>query len=223
MPGARPFAVIREIVSWFFLVILVATLVLILKKSPAPNVITSPAAAQSAERKLKTASQAASSGQPAQVRLDSTELNSYLAQNLQLAGSTAAASSEDSARSNVTDPIAAPPAIPGADPQAIAQAESTVENVKIDLTGNLVKAYVIFNFHGKDLSLEIDGHLYTEGGYLRFDPVDGKFGSFPLPQSALQEAVRRMMDSRENREKLRLPPNISNIEVEDSQVVISYR
>jgi hypothetical protein len=223
VPGAKPFAVIRKVISWFFLIVLVTTLVLILKKSPAPNVIISPAAAESAERKLDAASRAASSGQPTQVRLDSTELNSYLAQNLELAGTSPAASAEDPARSAAADPVAAAPAVSGTDPQAIAQAESTVENVKVDLDGDLVRTYVIFNFHGKDMSLEIDGHLYTDAGYMKFDPVGGKFGSFPLPQSALQEAVQRMMDSPENRDKLRLPANISNIEVEDSQVVISYK
>ncbi|MDE3168873.1 MAG: hypothetical protein KGL75_01920 [Acidobacteriota bacterium] len=91
------------------------------------------------------------------------------------------------------------------------------------MNGDLVKTYVIFNFHGKDLSLEIDGRLYTQDGYLKFDPVDGKFGSFPLPQSALQEAVRRMMDSPENREKFRLPAGIGDIEVQNSQVVVWYK
>jgi hypothetical protein len=95
--------------------------------------------------------------------------------------------------------------------------------VKVGMDGDLVKTYVVFNFHGKDLSLEIDGHLYTQDGFLRFDPVGGKIGSFPLPQSALQEAVQRMMDSPENREKLRLPPSVSNIAVQNSQVVVSYK
>ena len=33
-----------------------------------------------------------------------------------------------------------------------------MKDVKVDMDGDLVKAYVIFNFHGKDLSLELDGH-----------------------------------------------------------------
>jgi hypothetical protein len=223
MPGATPFATIRRIVSWVVLLILVLTLVLIFKQSPPPQVATSPAAASSAERKLDAAAQAAQSGQAAQVQLDSAELNSYLAQNLQFAGN---ASATPNATPSVADPsgsTANPPSIPGADPQTIAQAESNVENVKVDMDGDLVRTYVVFNFHGKDLSLEIDGHLYTQDGFLKFDPVGGKIGSFPLPQSALQEAMQRMMDSPENREKLRLPADVSNIEVENSQVVVSYK
>jgi hypothetical protein len=222
MPRATPFAIIRRIVSWVVLVILVLTLVLILKQSPPPEVATSPAAAASAERKLDAAAEAAQSGQPAQVQLDSTELNSYLAQNLQFGGNASGTPNAASSAA-ASDSTANAPSIPGADPQTIAQAESNVENVKVGMDGDLVKTYVVFNFHGKDLSLEIDGHLYTQDGFLRFDPVGGKIGSFPLPQSALQEAVQRMMDSPENRERLRLPANVSNIEVQNSHVVVSYR
>lgn len=220
MPGATPFATIRKIVSWTILAVLVLTLVLILKKSPAPDVPTSPAAASTAEQKLDAASQAAASGQPAEVQLDSTELNSYLAQNLQLASSTAATAAT---AAPAADPSTGAGSNAGADPQTVAEAESSVEDVKVDLNGDLVKTYMVFSFHGKDLSLEIDGHLYTQDGYLKFDPVDGKFGSFPLPQSALQEAVQRMMESPENRDKLRLPANINDVEVQNGQLVISYK
>jgi hypothetical protein len=82
---------------------------------------------------------------------------------------------------------------------------------------------VTFDFHGKDLSLELDGHLAAQGGYLKFEPVAGKLGSLPLPQSALDSAVEKMMSSPENREKLRLPPDISNIQIVDGQAVVSYK
>lgn len=213
MATATPFAIARKIFSWFVLVVLVLTLVLILKRSPAPNVATSPAAAASAERKLDAAAQAAQSGQPSQVQLDGRELNSYLAQNLQLARSTSTNSADRDG----------PPTVEGVDDQVAGQAQSSVENVNVALDGDLVKTYVILNFHGKDLSLEIDGHLYTQDGYLQFDPVAGKFGSFPLPKSALQEAVQKLMESPENRERLRLPAYISNISIENSRVLLSYK
>ncbi|HVB85508.1 MAG TPA: hypothetical protein VNK23_02440 [Candidatus Dormibacteraeota bacterium] len=223
MPKATPFAIVRKVFSWFVLVVLILTLVLILKKSPAPSVTTSPAAAASAEQKLDAADRASASGQPTQVQLNSTELNSFLAQNLQLAGSSQPSvvpASTAGQPSRPTPPVAD---VAGADPQTVAEAESNVKDVKIDLEGDVVTAYVIFNVHGADLSLEISGQLYTQDGYMRFDPLDGKIGSFPLPQSALEDAVQRMMSSPENREKLRLPDNVSNIEVEDGQVVVSYK
>ena len=105
----------------------------------------------------------------------------------------------------------------------IEQVQSTVKDVKIDLVGDVVKAYVIFDFHGKDLSLELDGHLGAQDGYIKFQPVSGKLGSLPLPQSTLDSAVEKMMSSPDNREKLRLPSDISGIDIVDGQAVVSYK
>jgi hypothetical protein len=86
-----------------------------------------------------------------------------------------------------------------------------------------VKAYVIFDFHGKDISLELDGHLSAENGFMKFDPVSGKLGSLPLPQSTLNAAVEKMMASPENRDKLRLPADVSDIKIVDGKAVIQYK
>jgi hypothetical protein len=117
-----------------------------------------------------------------------------------------------------------PPALnSGSDQPNLEQVQSSVKDVSIDMDGDLIKAYVVFDFHGKDLSLELDGHLTTQDGYLKFNPVAGKLGSLPLPQSTLDAAVSRLMDSPENREKLRLPDDIGGIEIADGQAVVSYK
>ena len=81
----------------------------------------------------------------------------------------------------------------------------------------------MFDFHGKDLSLELDGHLSSQDGYLKFVPVAGKLGSLPLPQSTLDAAVAKMMASPENREKLKLPSDINDIQIQNGQAVVSYK
>jgi hypothetical protein len=98
-----------------------------------------------------------------------------------------------------------------------------VKDVKVDMVGDVVKAYVIFDFHGKDLSLELDGHLSADNGYMKFVPISGKLGSLPLPQSTLNEAVDKLMSSPENREKLKLPSDISDIKIEDGHAVVQYK
>lgn len=173
--------------------------------------------------------------------MDRTELNSYLSDNLQLAGSTppaaAAAAAVSAPPAGATpDPGAssnsasngsaannAMAALTSTDPQTIEQVQSSVKDVKVDMDGDLVKAYVIFNFHGSDLSLELDGHLGTENGYIKFEPVAGKIGSLPLPQSTLDAAVARMMSSPENREKLKLPDDVSDIQIANGKAVLSYK
>ncbi len=209
MPDVPWTKILYRVLSWGTLAALVVTLVLILRKSPLPDVPYDPAAAARVEQKFTAAEQARAAGQPAQVHMDRTELNSYLAQNLELEGSAPASG--------------AAPGQPAGDPPTVEEVRSTVKDVTIDLEGDLVKAYVVFDFHGKDLSLELDGRLGSQDGYLKFQPVAGKFGSFPLPQSALDAAVQQLMASPENREKLRLPPEISGIQIVNGEVVISYQ
>jgi hypothetical protein len=100
---------------------------------------------------------------------------------------------------------------------------SSVRDVKVELVEDRVRAYVVFDFHGKDLTLQLEGRLASANGYLRFEPVSGQLGSLPIPQSALETAVQRMMDSPENREKLKLPPEITDLRIENGELLATFR
>ena len=148
--------------------------------------------------------------------MDETELNSYLATHLDLAGdgtSKAAPARGAQAAPHGTNPT----------PQDVEQMRSNVRDVKVQLIEDRVKAYVVFDVHGKDMTLQLEGRLGTQNGYLRFDPVSGQIGSLPIPQSTLQSAMQRLMDSPENREKLKLPSDISDLRIENGEVVASYK
>jgi hypothetical protein len=232
MPDPALYKKLYEILKWSSVAALALTLVLALHKSPPPNIPYEPNAAAAAEQKFQAAEQAKAAGQPSQVQLDPSELNSYLAQNLQLenhpgASTTGAPRPPSSGNvATVGNPGAAEDpasAFPGGDQATLEQVQSTVKDVKVDMDGDLVKAYVIFDYHGKDLSLELDGHLSADNGYMKFVPVAGKLGSLPLPQSTLQAAVDKMMASSENREKLKLPADISDIQIQNGQAVVKYK
>ena len=225
-----------RIFHWGSIAFLVLALFLVLHKSTPPTVANDPTAAARVEQKFAAADQAKANGQPAQVQMDRTELNSYLNQNLQLAGATPAAAPElvfpanpqSSGNATSTGPSGSPndaaaAALNSGSDQSLEQVQSSVKDVKIDMEGDLVKAYVIFDYHGKDLSLELDGHLGAKDGYLNFVPVAGKLGSLPLPQSTLDAAVSKMMESPENREKLRLPADVGDVQIADGQAVVSYK
>jgi hypothetical protein len=222
-----PWKTAFRIANWTSLVLLVIVIVLIFHKATPLQVATDPRAAARAAAKLSQAETAVQQKQPYQVTLDSTELNSYLNSNLQLQNSPAkpdatppTAESADEAGSPAVaqTPTEQSPAEPSLD-----DVQSSVKDVKVDMVGDLVKAYVVFDFHGKDMSLELDGHLSSANGYLQFDPVAGQLGSLPLPQSTLEAAVEKLMASPENREKLRLPPGVNNLKVENGQVVVNYQ
>ena len=155
--------------------------------------------------------------------MSETELNSYLASHLVLPAANASA------------PRAVPNAAPtssGADGALnaeqptmddVEQMRSNVKDVKVQLVDDHVRAYVVFDVHGKDMTLQLVGKLGADNGFLRFEPVSGQIGSLPIPQAVLEAAVRKMMESPENREKLKLPSDISNLKIENGEVVTQYQ
>ena len=185
------------------------SIVLLLHKSSPPPVVTTPQAAASAEQKVAEVEQSVSQGQPATLRLDQTELNSYLANHLALAPQSGAAESSGG---------------PGAPTASdVEQARSSVRDVKVQMEGDQVHAYVVFDVHGKDMTLDLVGRLGAADGYLKFEPVSGHIGSMPIPQSALESAVRQLMESPENREKLKLPADIADLHIENGELVTTYK
>ena len=211
---------IFRIVRWTVYACALILLILLLHKSAPPAVSTTPEAAARAEQKFQDVQQAVAQGQPATLRMDETELNSYLASHLVLSGNKAANATP------AASPIDSPNAAPSAEQptmEDVEQMRSNVKDVKVQLVGDRVRAYVVFDVHGKDMTLQLEGKLGAENGFLRFEPVSGQIGALPIPQATLEAAVRKMMESPENREKLKLPSDISDLKIENGEVVAKYQ
>jgi hypothetical protein len=211
---------IFRIVRWTVYACALIVLILLLHKSAPPAVSTTPEAAARAEQKFQDAQQAVAQGQPATLRMDETELNSYLASRLVLPGNKAA--NATTAASPADSPNAAP-STEQPTMEDVEQMRSNVKDVKVQLIDDRVRAYVVFDVHGKEMTLQLEGKLGAENGFLRFEPVSGQIGALPIPQATLEAAVRRMMESPENREKLKLPSDISDLKIENGEVVAKYQ
>jgi hypothetical protein len=212
----NPWKLIFRIVRWSTYAFALVTLILLLHKVPPPPVETSTQAATRAEQKFADVERAVANGQPATLRMDETELNSYLSSHLELSDDAAAKPAPTGGRQSAAGGSAPTP-------QDVEQMRSNVRDVKIQLVEDRVKAYVVFDVHGKDMTLQLEGHLGAQNGYLNFEPVSGQIGSLPIPQSTLESAVRRLMESPENREKLKLPPQVADLRIENGEVVATYR
>jgi len=229
--GPAKTSVVRRvfrIVRWAIYGGALLVLLLVLHKVPPPLVETSPQAAARAEEKFQELQQAVAQGQSATLRMDETELNSYLASHLVLSGSAAPSGAGNEAGSPAPGGSsgAAPATNPGAaapNGEDVEQIRSNVRDVKVQLIEDRVRAYVVFDVHGKDMTLQLEGRLGAENGYLHFAPLNRQLGSLPVPQSTLESAVRRLMDAPENREKLKLPANISDLRIENGEIVAKYR
>jgi hypothetical protein len=231
-----PWRTIFRVIRWATYISAAITLVMVLHKSPAPQIETSPQAAARAEQKFEQVEQAVSAGQPATMRMDQTELNSYLASHLDIPSNPNAPQSVAAGQTPSSVQAASPnvaPAAPangldmalpaGTSAEQIDQVRSQVKDVKVELVDDRVRAYVVFDLHGKDVTLQLEGKLGAENGYLNFVPVSGQIGSLPLPQAALESAMKHLMESPENREKLKLPNDMSGLKIENGEVVATYK
>ena len=216
-----PLRLIFRIVRWTTYVAAAITLLMIFHAAPPPKVATSPQATARMEQKIEAVEQAVASGQSATLRLDQTELNSYLASHLDI--SPAPAATAPPATAPPADPGSGVPTPSGTSAEQVEQVRSSVRDVKVELIDDRVRAYVVFDFHGKDMTLQLEGRLAATNGYLRFEPLSGQIGALPIPQSTLQTAVEKMMDSPENREKLKLPAEISGLKIENGELLATYR
>lgn len=216
-----PLRLTFRIVRWTTYLAAIITLLMAFHAAPPPIIVTSPQAAAKVEQKFEAVEQAVASGQSATLRLDQTELNSYLASHLDLApGASAKTAPTSSAPTGAASDLPMPS---GTTAEQVEQVRSSVRDVKVELVDDRVRAYVVFDFHGKDMTLQLEGRLAAANGYLHFEPVSGQIGSLPIPQSTLETAVQKMMDSPENREKLKLPAEISAVKIENGQLVASYQ
>lgn len=210
-----------RIVRWTVYAFALIVLILLLHKPAPPAVSTTPEAAARAEQKFQDVQQSVAQGQPATLHMTETELNSYLASHLALSGNGNAPNGAANAASSGTPDAAPNPDQPTMDD--VEQMRSNVKDVKVQLVDDHVRAYVVFDVHGKDMTLQLVGKLGADNGFLKFEPVSGQIGSLPIPQATLEAAVRKMMESPENREKLKLPSDISNLKIENGEVVAQYQ
>src|SRR5262252_6213543 len=117
---------IFRLVRWSTYLVVAVTLILVLHKTPPPPVETNPQAAARAEQKFEDAERAVANGQSATVRVDETELNSYLSSHLELSG-------KESAKPAV--PTDQPDSSDGSSPstQDVEQMRSNVRDFKVQL------------------------------------------------------------------------------------------
>jgi len=104
-----------------------------------------------------------------------------------------------------------------------ADSPAVVRDMKMKLTDDRLRLYVLVSFRGKDLTLVIEGKVHTENGLLDFEPISGKIGSLSIPKGSLKRAVEQMAATPETQELMRLPKNLRDLHVENGKLVIVFR
>lgn len=197
--GAGP--LIGMLLRWGIVLGCLGALFMIFRPAPAPTVTVDPEGAQKAADKFQAAQEAALQGQSFAMPLTEGELNAWLKATLTPGGTGLA---------------------PGQEPTQ-EQAMSSMKDIKINLTGDQIRAYTLFTMYGKDVSLRLTGKLHVKDGRLRLDPTEGSIGTLPIPKVTLGGATSTLFDSPTNREKFILPPHIADVQIQNGELVISYK
>lgn len=205
-PGA--FRRFYRVFRWVALAACLIVLGLILWPAKAPDVQTDPQAQARVQWKVQDAELAVSRGRPYTLQMNEAELNAWMHSNLALAKERASDGGG--------------PAGPGREP-TVEEVQSNVRDIKVNLVEDHVRAHVVFNLYGKDLTLQLAGQIFVADGRLRFQPTSGKLGALPIPKVTLDRAVRRLFDAPEHRDKFQLPPEVKDVQVVHGQLVVSYR
>lgn len=207
---------VYKILRWPILVILCFVLALFFKqpdrlstqRQPQTAVARNANSFQNKLGELQEAHQRGDSG--AEVRLTSDEVGAALIvanpqPQAQPAQTVASTNNNPSGSATLT-----PEQVPVKDPQVIFE-------------GDEVKGQFAANVYGKDVFVTLSGHLGAKDGYATFQPTSFKIGSMPVPMSVVQAQLDKKLSEPETREKLKLPEFVSDLRIENGQLVITEK
>lgn len=203
------FSRVFRVLSWISLTLSIGILLLILRQAPPLPIQTDPQTADRVAEKMAQLQMAVQSNQPHALTLNEAELNQWMRDNL------AIASTHHTQQAGIPIPSGSEP--------TIQEVQSALKDVRMNLMGNQLRAYALFVLYGKEISLQLEGTITTQEGYIRLQPTAGKLGSLPIPSSTLDSVVHQLFDSPNNRDKFQLPPQIESIRVVENSLVVSTR
>lgn len=195
--------------------LLVAVIWLALRKPQPVSVPQAPAVvaanAQSFQTKVDQLAQAQTSGQTGtEVRLTPAEVNAAILQ-----GSSVAP----------TQPSVAPTANGTPDINAAigpgAVDLNSLPEPKVTFDGDQMKGQFLTDVGGKQVTVTIAGHLGSKDGYASFEPTEFKIGDLEVPVSLVNDALQKKM--LEQRDRLKLPDYVSDIHVENGELVVKQK
>lgn len=207
-----------RILSITTLLISVVALVLALKK---PQPVASPqtpaavaANAQSFQAKVSQLEQAQAQGQTgSEVRLTADEVGAAIAQ----AGGATPESRVQGRAPSAAGPSADTSA--AAAPGSIEQAN--IQEPIISFEGDIVRGQFVTEVAGKKTYITVAGHLGSKNGYATFDPTEFKVGDLNVPVSLVNDALQKKM--LEQQDRLKLPDFISDVRVENGELVVKQK
>jgi hypothetical protein len=206
--GPSLFRRVYRVVRWAVLAVLVVVVILMLRQRPAPEAPPDPEAPRRIEAKLNEEARATAAGQPHTLAMDDGEVNAWLHKSLDLQPAPGAPS----------------PSMPAdrSEPMTVEEVRSNVRDVRVRLGEDRLTLWVLFDFHGKDLTLTLEAQLSVRDHRLQITPTAGWLGQLPLPHATLERAVGRALADPANAEKLDLPPDVVDVRIQGGELFVDF-
>jgi hypothetical protein len=95
-----------------------------------------------------------------------------------------------------------------------------VKDAQVIFEGDELKGQFSTQVYGKEMFVTLSGHVGAKDGYVTFNPTSFKIGSLPMPIAVVQKQLDKKFNEPETREKLKLPEFVSDLKIENGQLVI---
>jgi hypothetical protein len=207
---------LSSIFSMVTLLIAIGALVLALKRPDpvAPPLTPASLAAnvQSYQGKVEQLGQSQPGEQSgAEVRLTASEVTAAIAQ-----ASAAAMGAQPGASSQAGTTI---------DPNAAISAGSADQAILgepiISFDGDTVHGQFLTEIAGKKVTVTVSGHLGAKDGYATFDPTEFKIGELSVPVSLVNDSLQKKLLDQHDR--LKLPDSVSDVRIENGELVLKQK
>jgi hypothetical protein len=96
-----------------------------------------------------------------------------------------------------------------------------IKDQQVSLDGDVVHGQFLTQIAGKDVWISISGHIGEKDGYATFDPTEFKVGDLNVPVSLVNPTLQKKLN--EERDRLKLPDNVGNVKVENSELVMQQK
>jgi hypothetical protein len=222
-----------RIVSIASLAIAVVALLLAIRK-PQPVAFAQPPAAlaanaQSFQTKWEQLEKGQAQGQTGgEIRLTSAEISAALAQASGSAPAGMSASAQNTGTQPQTSgqlPSPASQTSTGVDPSAMLAAGAvdagSLQDPIVSFDGDQVHGQFLTEIAGKKVYLTVSGHLGAKDGYATFQPTEFKVGDLNVPVSLVNDALQKKM--MEQRDRLKLPDFVSDVRVENGELIVKQK
>lgn len=99
--------------------------------------------------------------------------------------------------------------------------EPAIKDQRVNFVGDLVRGQFLTEVAGKEVWVTVSGHLTAKDGYASFEPTEFKLGDLNVPVSLVNTALQQKLA--EQRERLKLPDYVGDLDIENGELVMKQK